>query len=98
MLNCFHAHNNLHIKFISRTVFRSTVGVERDIAEFGVWRGSNSLDMAKLSRILDLEKTSHAFDSFQGLPQASTQDNINYVKRIYVGYKQLSRKLLHCTG
>lgn len=58
----------------------------------------NSLDMAKLSGILDLEKTSHAFDSFQGLPQAGTQNNINYAKGIYAGDRQLSRKLLHYTG
>ena len=70
-------------------LLRSTARVDGDIAELGVWRGSNSLYMAKLSRILDLDRRLQAFDSFQGLPQAGTQDNSSYVKGIYAGDKQL---------
>jgi len=57
-------------------LFRSTLDVPGDVAEFGSWRGANLLLIAKLLRIFDphCSKQVHCFDSFQGLTEFSSED------------------------
>jgi len=57
-------------------MLRNTLLVPGHIAEFGSWRGSNLLFMAKLLIIYDPHgcKQVHCFESFAGLETFSTQD------------------------
>ncbi|HET6963702.1 MAG TPA: TylF/MycF/NovP-related O-methyltransferase [Acidimicrobiales bacterium] len=57
-------------------LFRSTLAVPGHVAEFGTWRGSTALLLAKLLRIYDPlgPKVVHCFDSFQGLAAFSGED------------------------
>lgn len=57
-------------------LLRSTLGVPGHVAEFGTWRGANTLFLAKLLRVFDPHgaKVVHAFDSFEGLKEFRPQD------------------------
>ena len=57
-------------------LLRTTLEVPGHIAEFGTWRGANTLYLAKLMRILDPHgaKQVHAFDSFRGLETFAPED------------------------
>lgn len=57
-------------------LFRSTLDVPGDVAEFGVWRGANTMLITKTLTILDFfgPKVVHCFDSFAGLQAIATQD------------------------
>lgn len=57
-------------------LFRSTLEVPGHLAEFGTWRGANSLFLAKLLHIYDphSQKVLHAFDSFEGLTAFAPED------------------------
>jgi hypothetical protein len=57
-------------------LFRSTLGVPGDIAEFGAWKGTNTMLLAKLLRIFDPlgPKVVHCFDSFEGLQTFASED------------------------
>ena len=48
-----------------------------DIYEFGVYRGGSLLAMALLSKRLGSTKHIWGFDSFEGFPRFSKQDNLN---------------------
>jgi hypothetical protein len=63
-------------------LFRSTLGVPGHIAEFGCWRGSNLMFLAKLLQIYDPHsmKMVHGFDSFQGLTAFVKEDGIGAEK------------------
>lgn len=68
-------------KTLARTVeildvFRSTLDVDGDIAEFGSHRGSNIMYLAKLAQIYGVigRKKIHCFESFEGLTKFSEQD------------------------
>lgn len=66
-------------RFVAITdLFRSTLDVPGDIAEFGSWRGANLILLAKLLRIFDplCRKQVHCFDSFEGLTQFSAEDGL----------------------
>lgn len=57
-------------------LLRSTISVPGHIAEFGCWRGSTTLLLAKALRIFDPSgpKVVHVFDSFQGLTEFRRED------------------------
>ncbi len=57
-------------------MLRDTLSVPGHIAEFGSWRGSNLMFMAKLLRIYDPHgcKLIHCFESFAGLETFTEQD------------------------
>lgn len=57
-------------------LLKSTLGVPGHVAEFGCWRGSTSLLLAKGLRIFDPSgpKLVHLFDSFEGLSEFVTED------------------------
>jgi hypothetical protein len=67
---------NLARYFAIESLLRSTLHVPGHVAEFGVWRGANTMFMAKTLQILDHygPKEVHAFDSFEGLTQFSEAD------------------------
>ena len=52
-------------------LFRSTLTIPGDVVEFGCWKGSTTLLLAKLLAIYDPigPKVVHIFDSFEGLTQ-----------------------------
>ena len=57
-------------------LFRSTLSVPGDAVEFGCWKGSTTLLLAKLLKIYDPNgpKLVHVFDSFEGLTQFHDAD------------------------
>jgi SAM-dependent methyltransferase len=57
-------------------LLRGTLDVPGDVAEFGCWRGANTMLMAKLLRLWDPmgPKVVHAFESFEGLQAFSDED------------------------
>ena len=59
-------------------LFRETLDVPGEVAEFGSWKGANLVFLAKLLRLFDPHsfKTVHCFDSFEGLTNFSPQDGI----------------------
>jgi len=59
-------------------LLRSTIAIPGHIAEFGCWRGSTTLLLAKALRIFDSNgpKVVHAFDSFQGLTEFRQEDGV----------------------
>ena len=70
-------------KTLARTVeildvFRSTLAVPGDIAEFGSHRGSNIMYLAKLAQIYGVldDKKLHCFESFEGLTNFSDEDGV----------------------
>jgi SAM-dependent methyltransferase len=59
-------------------LLRSTISIPGHVAEFGCWRGSTSLLLAKALRIFDPSgpKVVHVFDSFQGLTEFRGEDGV----------------------
>lgn len=57
-------------------LLRSTLNVPGHVAEFGCWRGSTTLLLAKCLRIFDptSPKEVHVFDSFEGLKEFHAAD------------------------
>jgi SAM-dependent methyltransferase len=57
-------------------LLKSTLNVPGDVVEFGCWKGSTSLLLAKLLAIFDPEgpKMLHVFDSFEGLTHFHDSD------------------------
>ncbi len=57
-------------------LFRTTLSVPGHVAEFGSWRGTSLLFLAKLLRLYDPHgcKIIYCFDSFEGLTELSAQD------------------------
>ena len=55
---------------------KSTVGVPGDIYEFGCWKGSNLMFLAKLNSLVEPSspKKIWGFDNFSGLPEAKDID------------------------
>jgi SAM-dependent methyltransferase len=58
-------------------LFRSTLSVPGDVVEFGCWKGSTTLLLAKLLSIYDPKgpKLVHVFDSFEGLTHFHEADS-----------------------
>ncbi|HYD17023.1 MAG TPA: TylF/MycF/NovP-related O-methyltransferase [Patescibacteria group bacterium] len=70
-------------KTLARTVeildiFRSTLDVPGDIAEFGSHRGANIMYLAKLAQIYGVldQKRLHCFESFEGLTNFKAEDGV----------------------
>jgi len=64
-------------RYLSITdLLRSTLDVPGDVAEFGMWRGANTMLITKTLAILDFfgPKVVHGFDSFAGLQAIATED------------------------
>ena len=57
-------------------LFKTIVGVPGDIYEFGCWKGSNLMFLAKLNHLLEpyAPKRIFGFDNFSGLPEATQKD------------------------
>lgn len=62
--------------FAIEALLRSTLAVPGHLAEFGVWRGANTMFMAKFLQVHDAggPKEIFAFDSFEGLTQFTDLD------------------------
>jgi hypothetical protein len=57
-------------------LFKKTVGTPGDIYEFGSWKGSNLMFLAKLNFLFEPASTKKiiSFDNFSGLPDPSSED------------------------
>jgi len=57
-------------------IFRETLNVPGDVAEFGSWKGANLMLLTKLLRLFDPHggKTVHCFDGFIGLSEFVEED------------------------
>lgn len=60
-------------------ILKAQMNVPGDIAEFGSWRGSNLLFMAKVLSILDNASTKviHGFESFEGFPDQGVPGGVS---------------------
>lgn len=78
-------------------LLRSTLEIPGHVAEFGSWRGSNLLFMAKLLKIYDPmgAKLVHCFDSFEGLTTFTGEDgNATELEGAYAGnYEELMKMI-----
>lgn len=82
-------------------IFRDTLNVPGDIAEFGSWRGANLMLLAKLLRIYapNGPKVVHSFDSFEGLSAFDSKDGkATERKGQYKGSLEELRELIHLYG
>ena len=57
-------------------LLKDTVGVPGDIYEFGCWKGSNLMFLAKVHSLLESSscKRIYGFDNFSGLPEGGEKD------------------------
>lgn len=79
-------------------LFKMTTGIPGDIVEFGCWKGSNLLFLAKLKALIEPHspKKVIGFDNFCGLPNASANDG-EYAKQQsgkYAGDEYILRKAI----
>lgn len=80
-------------------ILKKTIEIPGDIVEFGCWKGSNLLFMAKVLSLLQPNslKQIYAFDSFEGLQTFSEQDGRDVkekFKSTYIGNEEVIRKCL----
>ena len=87
---------NLARNIVISDYLRSTLDVPGHVAEFGSWRGSNVLFMAKLLRIFDPmgSKTVHCFESFEGLDKFGKEDTDGSKKLVEGKYKGSYEELI----
>lgn len=75
-----------------------TIGVRGDIYEFGCWKGSNLMFLAKMSSLLEpsSSKNIFGFDNFSGLPQAVEKDGAVASGQVgnYRGNEEILRKVI----
>lgn len=72
----FSGLQNLGQKICIYELFKSTIDIPGHIMEFGCWKGSNLIHLAKLNKILspNSNKKIIGFDNFEGLPEPSNFD------------------------
>jgi len=79
-------------------LLKKTIGVPGDIFEFGCWKGSNLMFLAKVNSLLEpnAPKTVFGFDNFSGLPLGQKKDG-DFAKSQageYVGNEDLLKKAI----
>lgn len=80
-------------------ILKKTINIPGDIVEFGCWKGSNLLFMAKVLSLLQPNsiKQVYAFDSFEGLQTFAKEDGENVEEKFkdkYKGNEDVIRKWL----
>lgn len=79
-------------------LIKQTLGVPGNIMEFGCWKGSNLLLMAKILRLLQPNtiKEVYGFDSFKGLRTFSRKDGAktSAARGMYRGREDILRKCI----
>jgi O-methyltransferase len=66
--------------------------IEGDIVEFGCYIGTTSLFIRRLLDMRRETKTFHVYDSFEGLPEKSSQDNSGAGEQFKAGELSVSKK------
>lgn len=63
-------------KLFTYEMLKKTIGIPGDLAEFGCWKGSNLMFLAKIISLLEPHspKKVLGFDNFSGLPKPSKED------------------------
>ena len=82
-------------------LIKQTLTIPGNIFEFGCWKGSNLLLMAKILKLLQPNtiKEVYGFESFEGLQIFSKEDKINEAKRgLYQGNEEVLRKFIRLYG
>ena len=83
-------------------LFKKSVGVPGDIAEFGCWKGSNLLFLTKTLTLLEPNsyKNVYGFDNFSGLPAPSSEDGAYAKDQIgkYHGNEEVLKKAIDFFG
>jgi hypothetical protein len=76
-------------------IIKQTIKIPGDIVEFGCWKGSNLLLMAKILELLQPNtiKQVHGFDSFEGLKTFAKEDG-DGLREIFENRYQGNEKLL----
>lgn len=79
-------------------LFKKTIGVPGDIYEFGCWKGSNLMFLAKLNQLFEPSspKRIYGFDNFSGLPEPTSVDGSYAQAQVgrYLGNKQLLERVI----
>lgn len=78
-------------------LIKQTLAIPGNIFEFGCWKGSNLLIMAKILKLLQPNtiKEVYGFDSFKGLQNFSKEDEVgDSVKSLYRGNEEVLRKFI----
>ena len=72
----FSGLQNLGQKIYIYELFKSTIDIPGHVMEFGCWKGSNLIYLAKLNKILspNSNKKIIGFDNFEGLPEPTNFD------------------------
>lgn len=94
----FAGQHTIGNKFFTYELLKATSKIPSDIAEFGCWKGSNLMFLAKLKRLLepDFPKRIIGFDNFSGLPDPMPVDG-DYAKTQvgqYCGNETVLRKAI----
>lgn len=80
-------------------LLKKTIGVPGDIFEFGCWKGSNLMFLAKVSSLLEpsAPKNMFGFDNFSGLPLGEKEDGKFAMSQAgeYVGNEDILRKAIN---
>jgi len=69
-----------------------SAGVAGDIVEFGCYVGTTSIFLQRLLHALHSDKTLHVYDSFEGLPQKTDNDNSVAGDQFTAGKLAVSKK------
>lgn len=79
-------------------ILKETVKIPGDIVEFGCWKGSNLLFMAKVLSLLQPNsiKQVYAFDSFEGLQTFAKEDGEHIVEKFKDKYKGDEEVIRQC--
>jgi hypothetical protein len=72
----FAGTHTLGNKIFTYEILKKTAGIPGDVAEFGCWKGSNLMFLAKILTLLEPNspKKVIGFDNFCGLPKPSKED------------------------
>jgi macrocin-O-methyltransferase TylF-like protien len=65
-----------------------------EVVEFGCYIGTTSLFLRRLLDAYDQQRSLHVYDSFEGLPPKSREDNSGAGEQFKVGELSVSKKLL----
>lgn len=90
--------NTIGNKLWTFELLKQTVGVPGDIFEFGCWKGSNLMFLAKVNSLIEpnASKTILGFDNFSGLPLGQKEDGDFALSQAgqYIGSEEMLKKII----
>lgn len=67
-------------------------GIDGDVVEFGCYIGTTSLFIQRLLQLRREKKSFHVYDSFEGLPEKSKEDNSSAGEQFKAGELMVNKK------